>query len=580
MNYKPALILLAFFACACTAPQHQPGPPTDPLRISVLATNDTHGELLLQEGRGGLTTLSGYVAALRAARDADNGGVLLIDAGDMWQGTLESNLSEGATVVEAYNALGYTAATIGNHEFDFGPAGPLATPGSNADDARGALKLRASEANFPLLAANLIDTATNLPVAWPNVTPSTMVEVAGVRVGIVGIMSDNALYTTMAANVQGLRVAPLTETVIREATRLREQGAALVIVTAHAGGRCTEFDDPLDLSSCDLSGEIMRVASELPPGLVDHIIAGHVHQGIAHEVNGIAVTASYSNTRAFGRVDFLIDRRSGVIKERKIYPPQRTCAFVDMGSGQCVVSDVAHDSVVAARYEGYEVIPNEVVMAIANRAEVIARARKAEAIGVHLETPITLEGSPESALGNLMTDALLAAVDADISIHNVKGGIRANLAQGDLTYGDLYQMFPFDNKMLVLQLTGAEVRRVIAHQAHNTGRYAGFSGMRVFVTCDDNQMNVDMLLADGNTIRDDDVVDVAVNDFLALGGDGILTPILPDGGFDMNDDMPLVRDALGEWFASGGGALRAEQFLDHENPRWNLPENLPANCFL
>ena len=70
--------------------------------------------------------------------------MLLIDAGDMWQGTLESNLSEGASVVDAYNALGYTAVAIGNHEFDFGPAGPKAIPETDADDPQGSLKLRAT----------------------------------------------------------------------------------------------------------------------------------------------------------------------------------------------------------------------------------------------------------------------------------------------------------------------------------------------------------------------------------------------------------------------------------------------------
>ena len=164
-----------------------------------MGTNDVHGELLPQPGRGGLTTISGYVAALRATRANDGGGVLLVDAGDMWQGTLESNLSEGASIVDAYNALGYAAAAIGNHEFDFGPAGELATPNSDADDPRGALKRRAMEAEFPLLAANLIDTSTNQLVAWQNVRPSMMTEVAGTKIGIVGVMTEKALQGTIAA---------------------------------------------------------------------------------------------------------------------------------------------------------------------------------------------------------------------------------------------------------------------------------------------------------------------------------------------------------------------------------------------
>jgi 5'-nucleotidase len=74
--------------------------------------------------RGGVELFGGYLRNLRAARMRDGGGVLLVDSGDMFQGTLESNLNEGAAVIRAYNAFGYAAAAIGNHEFDFGPAGP------------------------------------------------------------------------------------------------------------------------------------------------------------------------------------------------------------------------------------------------------------------------------------------------------------------------------------------------------------------------------------------------------------------------------------------------------------------------
>src|SRR6266540_1195074 len=83
----------------------------DEVTLSVVGTSDLHGHLAV------LPWLSCYVENLRQRRQADGGGVLLLDAGDMFQGTLESNLGEGAPVVAAYNALGYTAVAIGNHEF-------------------------------------------------------------------------------------------------------------------------------------------------------------------------------------------------------------------------------------------------------------------------------------------------------------------------------------------------------------------------------------------------------------------------------------------------------------------------------
>ncbi len=262
----PCVAAVLALSCAGTSQQAQVVTPSAPtVTLSIVGTNDLHGGILQRGDRGGLTLFGGYVANLRAARARDGGAVLLLDAGDMFQGTLESNLNEGEIVVAAYNALGYAAAAVGNHDFDFGPVGPAATPQAPSDDPRGALKARAAGAAFPFLAANLIDEATGRPVEWPNVRPSTVVTAAGLRIGIVGVMTARALAGTIAANTEGLRVAPLAETIAAAAKQLRADGASIVVVTSHAGGRCTVFTSPTDLSSCEPNEEIMEVARALPP---------------------------------------------------------------------------------------------------------------------------------------------------------------------------------------------------------------------------------------------------------------------------------------------------------------------------
>ena len=527
--------------------------------ITVIGTNDVHGELVARDDRGGMTTFSGYVNAVRQARSTD-GGLLLVDAGDMWQGTLESNLNEGYSVVEAYNAMGYAAAAIGNHEFDFGPLGPKTIPDNDGDNPQGALQARAAKANFPLLAANLIDATTGEMVEWDNVQASAVVQRAGVLIGVIGVLTIDTPATTIAANVRNIRIGPLAAAIEEQAETLRLAGALLVVVVAHAGSRCTEFDDPFDTSSCDMNGEIMEVAQALSPGLVDHIVAGHKHQGIAHDINGIAVTAAYSNTRAFSRVDFTIDRTSGQVVDRRIYAPQKIVAGVS--------------------YEGREIMPDEEVVAIAERAADMAERRRAEPLGVFLEAPASHKTRPESPLGNLMTDAVLDMNDADIAIHNIWGGIRAELPGGELTYGDVFRMFPFDNRVAVIELTGAQVRSIMARQAHNRTRAAGFSGMRVFVSCEATQMQVQMLRPDGSEIEDEDVLRVVANDFLLLGGDNVLTPVIPEGGFDVPNNTPLVRETLVQWFRSNPGNLDPTGFVDPDALRWNLPEEIPAECQL
>src|SRR5688572_30327456 len=257
-----------------------------------------------------------------APRARDGGAVVLLDAGDMFQGTLESNLNEGASVIDAYNTLRYTAAAVGNHDFDFGPVGPPATPQAPDDDPRGALKARAAQASFPFLAANLIDEATGQPVVWPNIRPSTTITAAGVRVGVIGVMTARALSETIAGNIGGLRVAPLAATIAGEAMRLRADGASVVVVASHAGGRCTAFTSPTDLSACEPAEEIMQVAAALPRGLVDAIVAGHAHSAVAHEVAGIAIIQAYMGGRAFGRIDIVVDRASRRVVEHRIFPPR------------------------------------------------------------------------------------------------------------------------------------------------------------------------------------------------------------------------------------------------------------------
>ena len=549
-----ALFTLSIAACVS-------GPVArDAVTISIIGTNDVHGTLAANDEVGGLVTVSAYVDALRQARAADGGAVLLIDAGDMWQGTLESNLVEGAAVVEAYNAMEVTAAAIGNHEFDFGPEGQNAVPVEAGEDPRGNLKRRASEAQFPLLTANLIDTSTGAPVDWDNVRPSVMVEAAGIKVGIVGVMTANALTMTIAANVTGLEIAPLADTITAVARQLRDDGAVLVIVAAHAGGKCTDFSDRQDLSSCDMSAEVMRLANALEPGLVDYIIGGHHHNPIAHIANDIPITSNYANTYSFGRVDFQVDLDQQAVVSRQVFAPQQTAPGT------------------RDEYEGFPLVPNPDVELVAKLATARVEAVKQEKLGVTLTGPFELGPDIESAIGNLMTRAMLDSFDADIAIHNVFGGIRAGLPAGELTYGAVFEMFPFDNIVTVHELSGRDLRGVIARQA-GASRLPGFAGMRVFVSCSDiGQMLVEMRLNDGREIGDDDRIRVVANDFLAMGGDDILTPAIPDGGFELHYDMPLTRDALVSWFKAGPATLAPEDFRSHDEPNWTLPDIIPDTC--
>lgn len=569
---------IAALACADTGSRPAVAPAAPTITLSIVGTNDLHGGILQRGDRGGLALLGGYVGNLRAARARDGGAVLLIDAGDMFQGTLESNLNEGASVITAFNALGYAAAAVGNHDFDFGPVGPASTPQQPSDDPRGALKARAAEASFPFLAANLIDAATGRSVEWPNVRRSTVVTAAGHRVGIIGVMTARALSVTIAANVGGLRVAPLAETIAAEAKQLRADGASIVVVTSHAGGRCTAFTSPTDLSSCEPDEEIMLVARALPPGLVDVIVAGHAHAGMAHQVAGIAIIDSYNGGRAFGRVDLVIDRATRRVLEKRIFPPRDLCARVDQGTTQCD-PEGSSSGRVRAEYEGAPVTPAAAITRAIAPAVQAAEGLKKTPLGVMLPAPIRRAGFPDSPLGNLFTDAYRAgAPGADVSINNTSGGLRTDLPAGPLTYGAVFEVMPFDNRLVTFHLTGAQLRTVLAAQIAKVPALVGVSGVHIRVTCERGVMNVAMRRPNGVAVTDTERLLIATTDFLATGGDNIFVPVTPRDGFTFEQDIGLVRDVVVDSLRKRGGTLREDQLVDPANPRWVLPGRAPVTC--
>lgn len=540
--------------------------PASSLTLSIVGTSDLHGYFMERGGRGGIGVFAGYVSNLRAARAADDGAVLLLDAGDTFQGGVDSNLSEGAVVVDAYNALGYTALAVGNHEFDFGSADK---PGARQDflaDPRGALKARAAQANFPFLAANLLDEETGQPVAWPNVRPSALVPAGGITVGIVGVMTAGAMRATLQLNVGGLRMAPLTETVAAEAARLRAAGAHVVIVSAHAGGGCDRFDDPNNLSSCDPNAEIFDLARDLPRGLVDAIVAGHTHAGLAHQVAGIPIVQSYWGGRAFGRIDLTVDRASGHVTASKPFAPRDICAVQDPATLACEAHD-ASAPLPRAQYEGRPVIDDGTI----GRAMAPARARvrqlQATLLGVDLDMPLARSGDPESPLGNLFADALREEGNADIALNNNSlGGLRADLPAGPITFGSLYDTFPFDNRLVRMNLSAGVLEQGIANALRRGRRGAfGISGARVRVSCSADGPHVQLFRITGQPFGPTESLVVVGMDSL-LGGQ-LFASALPPGSVRVPKDAPIVREVVEDWLRDHGGHLRAEQFLAVDNHR-------------
>jgi 5'-nucleotidase len=546
--------------------------------LSIVGTNDLHGRLFTDEqGRGGLTVLGSYVDNLRAARAADGGAVLVLDAGDTFQGGIESNLSEGLMVVDAYNAIGYTALAVGNHDFDFGaadPRGPISewlrresrteAPG----DLQGALKAAAARARFPFLAANIVDATTGKPVRWPNVAPSAIVEAAGVRVGIVGMMTEGGLRQTLAAHAEGLGILPLAPTALAEARALRARGAEIVVLTTHAGGWCSETADPHDLTSCDDGSEIFQLARELPAGTLQAIVAGHSHGTVAHFVGGVPIISVPSFGTQFGRMDLTFDTTRRALVDVRIHEPQRVCTRIEPLTGECAVAPAG----VAAEYEGAPVTPSAAVAAAIEPELARVRALRAELLGVSADTTIPRGTGFDGALGNLFAEAVLAAVpgaDAALSYGAGRGGLRADFPSGPLSFGHAYDAFPFDNRITRVVLTGAQLERLIGAQLPQwlEGRRGlpGLAGLSIAVECTGAQAQVRVTHDRKGALAPDEPLVLA----MASTTVGRFTATALPGEREIAAaELPvLVRDAVASWLVARGGRVAAGDFTG----RWQLP---------
>lgn len=575
MKYVLSLLFALSIACGATT-EVRPTEPLDevpslrdeqeqqpaPITLSVIGTADLHGHLEQ------LPLLAGYVNAVRAENPT-----VLIDGGDMWQGTLASNEAEGAPIVAAYNAMGYDAVTVGNHEFDYGPAGPPVTCDHDDCDPRGALLARVAEADFPVLSANLHRDPAELDGLDESIPPRVLIDKGGIRVGIIGVTTEDTLHTTIGANVSDLTVEPLAESISRAARSLREQGAQVVLVAAHAGGECEHFDNPEDLSSCDDESEIFTVARALEPGAVDVIVAGHTHQATAHRVAGVPIISSYARGSHFGRVDLVIE--GGEVQERVIFPPTELCE-----SPACDY-EVEGETMVQV-----DVDP-EIAQVVAPAID-RANARLAEELGGTLEVTFEANYRAESSAGNFLADAVMGSFDAmapatlgdveevDVALINA-GGVRASLPEGPVTYGAIYEALPFDNRFATVQISAADFAQVLAGNARSDSGILIISGLTARGTCVRGELQV-RLYREGSRrpIRGNTMLRVLTSDYLAT------TRLFADSDaqIDVHMNGPLMREAAVGYLRAQGAELdgRAESYLPEGARRLSFPSERPVSC--
>ena len=249
----------------------------------------------------------------------------------------------------------------------------------------------------------------------------------------------------------------------------------------------------------------------------------------------------------------------------RIFPPREVCAREDV-QGRCATGETAG---VPSQYEGRAVAPDAAVEAA--MAPALARVRDLQAtpLGAVLETPLPRgSGTEESALANLFADAIrevAPGTDAAIGHASGPGGLRTDLPAGPATLGALYETFPFDNLVVRRTLTGAELRQVLTTQLRRPrwgGRAFGVSGLHVRLECRGGAFDVEVERANGRAMRDEDVLVVAMSDYLAASA----TSIAPAAGAPHagEPDVQMIDAVAGGCARTAGGSPPRSSATHHD----------------
>lgn len=454
---------------AAGAPARRDNHLTNGRWLRVIATNDFHGALEPRADsagavvRGGASYLAAEIAQARHACVAPRCASLWLDGGDMFQGTPASNLAYGRPVIAIFNALGLSAAALGNHEFDWG-----------IDTLRALMR----DARYPILGVNVRD-AQGRDISW--IPDDTLLSAGSLKVGVIGAALVETPTVTKASVVKDLRFVDPAPLIDARARALRARGADAVIVVAHIGAFCGR-----EVTTC--RGAVVDLAARLTER-VDAIVSGHTHSPVRGVVREIPIVQARSRGTALGIIDI----------------PLGDSAAAPVIELRDVRADwVTPDSAVAA-----------LVRAAAARVAERMSVPVAE-IGEHLALGL------RSPLGGLIADAQRYVGQGDVAIMN-NGGVRAPIRTGMATVGSLFEVHPFGNRLVRLHVTGRELRNELERQVaqptfnlHLSGAHVVFDTTRAV-----GSRVTSLTLSDGTAIRDDGRYRVVLSDFLADGGDRV-----------------------------------------------------------
>lgn len=447
--------------------------------INILTFNDFHGAVDSSGKNSGMTKLAGEINKFKES----NQNTIVVSGGDNFQGSAMSNLTHGKIVNEMFKEIGLIASAVGNHEFDWGT---------------NKIPQWSKEGGYDFLAANICDKSTGKPVNWTK--PYKMVTIDKVKVGFIGITTPATAWQTKVENIKDvifkdpIECAKVWNQKLRSG-ELPEGKADVVIALTHLGSIQNSETKNITGEAADLCKANTGI---------DAIISAHTHMEVCGKVNNIPVIQSYYNGRDLGRLKILLDKEGKLKEIQPILDPlyKRPDTLVENKNVKSI-------------YEKYKKDLQKVL---------------AEVVGV-TDTELshdryTSEGT--SPLGKWVCDVMRKKAKVQIGITN-GGGLRCPIPKGDITMGKLYEVMPFDNTLVTMELKGSDLKRVIENGIMNDKiGWGQVSGIKVYYDKNAKMGSriTNMVLEDGSLVDMNKYYTVVVNDFMApdgckgVGGDG------------------------------------------------------------
>ncbi len=489
-----------------------------PVHVKILAVNDFHGQIppgqkLNNEPAGSAPVLASYLKAAEAG--AGQAATFIALPGDVVGASPpESGLLLDEPTLLFFNGFANDCcgqagsscsascnmvATFGNHEFDKGMTELV----RKIHGGNGATTITHLVDPYPgsrssYVCSNVVWKSNGTPV----VSPYVIRDAGGAKIAFIGADTIMTVSLEMPANLEDVTFLNETESVNRYVPIVQEKGVHAIVVLLHEGGMQDPYEGPTQ-EGCNVTGRVADIVAGLDPD-VDVVLSAHTHMFTnAYLPNAggrtVLVTQAYSYSRAFADVDLDIDPVTGDItgKTAQIVP-----AYADTPPGTT---------------------PDPAAAAFLAEDERVVAPLTGRVIAVAV-TDITGKetDSGESALGDLVADGQRAAMHADVAFVTT-GSLRAEIAQGNVTWGDLYAVQPFSSTVLVMTLTGDQVRSVLEQQwqqplpPHNlaiSGLSYTYDGSRSAGS------RVTGIMVGGAPLDKEKKYTAAMVDYLASGGDG------------------------------------------------------------